>query len=114
MRFEVKEKVKIRIQEVLNLEVEKVRRQKEVTIPKINFQELSSVKDLMLEGQGTGTGYFEDNKDFMCTDSNSDLLLGCSYIGTTMKYVRITLLPCENKTDFGVACGSESEISTYF
>ena len=37
MRFEVKEKVKIRIQEVLNLEVEKVRRQKEVTIPKINF-----------------------------------------------------------------------------
>jgi hypothetical protein len=37
MRFEVKEKVKIRIQEVLNLEVEKVRRQKEVIIPKINF-----------------------------------------------------------------------------
>jgi hypothetical protein len=37
MRFEVKEKVKIRIQEVLNLEVEKVRRQKEVTIVKVNL-----------------------------------------------------------------------------
>ena len=56
----------------------------------------------------------KDNKDFMCTDLNSDLLLGGSYIGTTMKYVRITLLPCENKTDFGVACGSESEIRSYF
>lgn len=37
MRFEVKEKVKIRIQEVLNLEVEKVRKQKEVSILKVNF-----------------------------------------------------------------------------
>ena len=76
MRFEVKEKVKIRIQEVLNLEVEKVRRQKEVTIPKINFQELSSVKDLMLEGQGTGTGYSDDSHSLMIDDDASSARSG--------------------------------------
>ena len=63
MRTEIKSKVKTRIEQIINQEIEKVRRPKAIVTPKIGgFDSLSSVNQLLQGSHMTGLDGFEDDE----------------------------------------------------